>query len=182
MFRWLKRPAAGPVTALAMIGPKPADAVLFVGISHPAAAAGTGAVTRLNGRTVVAAEGPAAAALTERAAGQEGALVEFADAPADALPFEAATFRIVVLTDLATTPADRRAAVVGEAVRVLEPGGRVIVMVGGAGPGWLGRFVRQPGLEKDVVLDLLLRAGLAATRRLAEADRVAYYEGRKARP
>ena len=36
-----------------MIGPRAADSVLFVGASRPAFAAEVGAVTRLNGRTVV---------------------------------------------------------------------------------------------------------------------------------
>jgi SAM-dependent methyltransferase len=181
MFGWLKAGPAGPATALAMIGPKTADAVLFVGARNPSAAAETGAVTRLNGRTVVAGEGEASAAATARAAERAGALLEFVDAPPDALPFDAGTFRIVVLPELAQWPAEHRAARLAEAVRVLEPGGRVVAMTGGTGPGLLGRLWPQPSLDEQTVIDLLTRSGLAAARRLAEAEKTCYYEARKAR-
>ena len=180
MFRWFKHGSPGPTAALAMIGPKAADTVVFVGARHPSLAAETGTVTRLNGRTVVVGRGADAAAAVERAAEQAGALLEFIDAPADALPFDAASCRIVVLTDLADWPADQRTTRVHEAVRVLEPGGRVVVMMGGAG-GLLGRLTPSPSVDADAVIGLLTRSGLVAARKLAEADRVTYYEARKAR-
>jgi hypothetical protein len=73
-----------------MVGPRAADAVLFLGASDPAIAAEIGTVTRLNGRTVVLAEQGDAEAPVERAAEQAGALVEFVTAPLDALPFDTA--------------------------------------------------------------------------------------------
>jgi SAM-dependent methyltransferase len=117
----------------------------------------------------------------ERAAEQAGALIEFVAAPPDALPFDADTFDIVSTAELAEWPAERRLPRLHEAVRVLRPGGRIILMVGGTGPGLLGRFSRQPTLDAETVIGLLTRTGLAACRKLAEADSVAYYEARKAR-
>jgi SAM-dependent methyltransferase len=178
MFGWLKHGTPRPAAALAMIGPKPADTVLFVGARHPAIAAETGTVTRLNGRTIVAGQGADAAAVA-RAADQAGALLEFAEAPPDALPFDSAAFRIVVLTDLAHWPADQRGPRVTEAVRVLEPGGRLVVMTGSS--GLRGRLSPSPQLDSDAAIGLLTRAGLVAARRLAETDGITYYEARKPR-
>lgn len=181
MFGWLKAGTSRPATWLAMIGPRAADAVLVLGAREPSIAAEIGTVTRLNGRTVVVDEGAGAAEATERAAEIAGALLEFVAAPADALPFDAATFHIVVTPELADWPAERRVQRLYEAVRVLQPGGRVVVMIGGPGRGLFGKFARRPSLDTDTVLNLLTRSGLLAGRRLAETDGIAFYEARKAR-
>lgn len=164
-----------------MIGPRAADAVLVLGAREPSVAAEIGTVTRLNGRTVVVDESAGAAAAIERAAEITGALLEFVPAPADALPFDTATFHIVVTPELADWPAERRAPRLAEAVRVLQPGGRIVVMIGGPGRGPFGKFARRPSLDTDAVLGLLTRSGLLAGRRLAETDGIAFYEARKAR-
>jgi SAM-dependent methyltransferase len=181
MFGWLKAGASGPATWLAMVGPRAADAVLVLGAREPSIAAEIGAVTRLNGRTVVVDQGAGAAAATERAGEIAGALLEFVAAPAEALPFDTATFHIVVAPELADWPAEQRAPRLAEAVRVLQPGGRVVVMVGGPGRGPFGKFARRPSLDTDTVLGLLTRSGLLAGRRLAETAGFTFYEARKAR-
>ena len=163
-----------------MIGPRAADNVLFIGANRPAFAAEVGAVTRLNGRTVVIGD-KALEATVDRAAEQTGALLEFSAAPLDTLPFASNTFNIVVTTELAEWPAEVRGPRLAEAVRVLQRGGRVIVIVGGPGEGLLGKFTSRPTLDVNDVLNLLTRCGLFATRKLADANGVAYYEGRKAR-
>ncbi len=164
-----------------MIGPRAADAVLVLGARDPSIAAEIGTVTRLNGRTVVVGESSGAAAAVDRAAEQAGALLEFISAPVDALPFDAGTFHIVVAPELAEWPEDRRAWRLAEAVRVLAPGGRVIVMTGATGRGLLGRVAPPSSLDADTVIGLLLRTGLLAARKLAEAEKVTYYEARKGR-
>lgn len=176
----MKREAPGPATSLAMIGPRAADSVLFLGAGRPSFAAEVGAVTRLNGRAVVVGD-KSLEADVDRAAEQTGALLEFHSAPLEALPFEASSFVIVVTTELAEWPADARGTRLAEAMRVLQPGGRMILIVGGPGDGVLGRLKPRPTLETDAVLNLLTRCGLGATRRLAEANGIAYYEGRKSR-
>lgn len=186
MFRWLRPAPAGPAASLAMLGPKPADAALIIGTrgaGGAAVAADMGAVTRLNGRTVVADTGADAETAVARAAERTGALVEFVDAPADALPFDAASFTLVILPELAAWPDDRRAARLAEAVRVLQPGGRVAVLMGGAGGGLVGRFrAHAPSLDDDTTVALLGRSGLVAARRLAQTEGVTYFEARKPRP
>lgn len=163
-----------------MIGPRAADSVLFVGANRPAFAAEVGAVTRLNGRTVVIGE-KALEPAVDRAAELAGALVEFTDGPLDTLPFATGTFHLVVSADLAEWPVDVRSPRLAEAVRVLQPGGRLILIVGGPGEGMLGKFSARPTLPPNDVMNLLTRTGLVATRKLADANGIAYYEGRKSR-
>ena len=163
-----------------MIGPRAADSVLFVGATRPSFAAEVGAVTRLNGRTVVVGD-KALEPAVDRAAELAGALVEFTDGPLDTLPFASGTFHLVVTTELAEWPADLRSPRLAEAVRVLQGGGRLILIVGGPGDGMLGKFSARPTLGTNDVLNRLTRTGLVANRRLAEANGIAYYEGRKSR-
>ena len=176
----MKREAQGPATSLAMIGPRAADSVLFLGTGRPSFAAEVGTVTRLNGRTVVVGD-KAHEADVDRAGETAGALLEFAAAPLEALPFDAGTFHIVATTELAEWPASTRGPRLAEATRVLQPGGRMILIVGGPGEGVMGRLKPRPTLETDAVLNLMTRCGLVATRKLAESAGTTYFEGRKTR-
>jgi SAM-dependent methyltransferase len=176
----MKREAPALATSLAMIGPRASDHVLFLGAGRPIFAAEVGAVTRLNGRTVVVGD-KSREDDVDRAAQVAGALLEFSAAPLDRLPFDAATFQIVVTADLAEWPADTRGPRLAEAMRLLQPGGRMILIVGGAGDGMLGRLKPRPTLDADAVLNLMTRCGLVATRKLGQADRIEYFEGRRTR-
>jgi SAM-dependent methyltransferase len=163
-----------------MIGSRASDDVLFLGVRDPAVAAENGTITRLNGRTVVAGRGSAEKARVEAAAVKAGAIVEFVDAPLTELPFAAGTFHIVVIPDLAVGSAEATPTV-AEAVRVVQPGGRIILMFGEPARGMLGSLNPAPQPASDVVVMLLTRAGLVASRRLAEAEGVTYFEARKGR-
>ena len=55
------------------------------------------------------------------------------------------------------------------------------MIVGGAGEGLLGKFSSRPTLDTNEALNLLTRTGLAANRKLAQANGISYYEGRKSR-
>lgn len=59
--------------------------------------------------------------------------VTFVQSEGEELPFEAEAFDVVVMTDVLEHVTDDRQAL-GEAVRVLEPGGRLIVTVPNRGP------------------------------------------------
>jgi len=180
MFGWLRRGPARPDTALAMIGSRASDDVLFWGARDPAVAAENGTITRLNGRTVVAGRGSAEKARVEAAAVKAGAILEFVDAPATALPFAASTFHIVVIQNLAVGSADATPTI-AEAVRVLQPGGRIVLTFGEPARGPFGAINSPPPPVTDGVIMLLTRAGLVASRRLAESEGVAYFEARKSR-
>jgi SAM-dependent methyltransferase len=163
-----------------MIGTRASDAVLFLGARDPSLAAENGTITRLNGRTVVVGQGAEAATRSEQAATKAGAILEFVDAPVTALPFEAEAFQIVVVQDLALGSADG-VSTLAEAVRVLKPGGRIMLIFGEPARGVLGSLNPPPAPATEVVVTLLQRAGLIAARRLALTEGVAYFEARKAR-
>lgn len=187
MLRWF-RPGLPPhQAALAMIGVRAGDAVLFTDAGEPALAAEVALVTGLNGRTVVVDRAGEARARVERAAAEAGALLEFEEGPADRLPFDRDTFDVVVVTlaaDRSQPTAGR--AVIAEAFRLLRPGGRAIVrtpaaragIFGAAGSG-TGGTGRPPPPQSP--LDLLQRAGAVAARKLADVKGVSFYEARKPR-
>lgn len=181
-FRWstMFRPFPNlRKTALAMVDPRPGDAILFAGADDPALAGECGAVAGLNGRTVVVDEQPSAAGRVETAAGKAGALVEFTPAPLSSLPFEAGTFALIVVPDLTKWPAEQRPIRLAEAFRVAQPGARIVMLV--IQKRGLFSPSRAQTLPRDQVLLLFTRLGAVAARELANVDGVAYYEGRKPR-
>ena len=67
-------------------------------------------------------------------------------------------------------PPDTRGPRLSDAIRVLRPGGRIILLL---------KQTKKPA-AKDT-LDALSAAGFSAARRLAEAEGTEYYEARKSR-
>jgi SAM-dependent methyltransferase len=175
MFGWFRRGSRRPATSVAMVGPRASDAVLFLGAGDPALAAGTGAVTRLNGQTVVVLQGADLARRVSEAAEREGALLDTIDAPLESLPLDRDSFNIVVAPDIASWPASARTGRLAEATRVLKPGGRLIATTG---DGRRGRPSPVQGFDPIAELTAL---GLVAARKLAETDGVTYYEARRPR-
>jgi SAM-dependent methyltransferase len=182
MFRWFRRAPDLPDAALAMVAPRAADAVLFLGASAAPLVGATSAVTRLNGRTVVLVRNAAEAAATERAAADAGGLLETVPAQPGPLPFESASFHLVVLPGFDRAPVSTRQPQLAGAARLLTPGGRLLVTTGEPRRGWKGQIGQPPArVSTDEVLNLLRTTGLAAVRKLAEADGVTYYEARRSR-
>lgn len=172
---WLKRGLPPHQTALAMIGARAGDQIMVVGAGAAALAAEVARITGLNGRTLVVDPDDAARERVERAAAEAGALVDFEVAAATSLPADADTLDIVVVeASDAAGGFDRSRAI--EILRVLRPGGRVVVRR----PAKRGVFGGGPPPDASVI-DALSRAGAVAVRHLADADRVAYFEGRKSR-
>jgi ubiquinone/menaquinone biosynthesis C-methylase UbiE len=177
MAGWFRKGLSPHHTALAMIGARAGDRVVVLGANDAGLAAEVALVTGLNGTTTVCGE-DAARARVEDAAGDAGALVEFEAAPLSALPFENGSRDVAVLASgVAAQPPDERDAAVAEAMRVLRPGGRV-VLIDRAKAGGLFRSAapRRPAAD---AIAILRRAGAGATRQLADVDGIAYYEGRK---
>jgi ubiquinone/menaquinone biosynthesis C-methylase UbiE len=168
-------------TGLAMIGAKPGQRVLFVGDGNLDLAAAVALVTGLNGHTAVADRAPGLAARVADAGARAGALLEHVDAPPAMLPVDDASFDVVVVhAKLAGRAADARAAIVGEAVRAVRAGGRVIVVEGARRGGLFGLAAGgAPSIDERTGRDLLERAGALAVRQLAVSDGVAYWEGRR---
>ncbi len=166
-----------------MVAARAADTVAVLGAPGPAAAAlaaEIGLETGLNGRTLVIDVGTEARARVEAAAAKAGALVEFEWAPVTMLPLDTATFDVAVINrQLAALDGHNRVACCQEALRVIKPNGRVVVIEGVRRPGLFGLIpVRIPGLAPDDVKDALTRAGAKAVRQLADVDGVVFFEAK----
>jgi hypothetical protein len=170
MFGFLRpKPQSLPDTALAMVDPRPADNVLFTSAAAAALAGACGAVTRLNGRTLVLVRNAGEVAAVEKAAEKAGGLIETVEHPGAGAPPMTDAFQIVVAPDLASWPPDTWPGHFNRLAQLLAPGGRLIATA------------QATRVDADRVVRALTSAGFVAARRLAEANRVEYFEARKPR-
>lgn len=177
-----KRGLPAHQTALAMIGAKAGQSVIFFGSGNLPVAAEVGRITGLNGRTVVVDADGAVAQAVERAAGRAGALVGFVKAPLTAVPNDAGQFDVaVIVAGMAARRDGARLAICREAYRLVRPGGRVIIVEERA-KGGLFRGGAGPTLSEGDARSLLERCSALAARRLADAEQVTYDEARKPAP
>lgn len=166
-----------------MVGARAADSIAVLGApgaTEAALAAEIGLETGLNGRTVVIDVGPEARARVEAAAAKAGALVEFQWAPVTMLPLDAGTFDVAVINrQLASLDGRNRIACCEEALRIIKPTGRVVVIEGIRRPGLFGLFqTKIAGLPPEDVKDALTHAGAKAVRLLADVDGVVFFEAK----
>jgi hypothetical protein len=163
-----------------MIGAKPGNRIAIVGATDPALCAQLGLVAGLNGQAVVFDEDLDARRRIEAAAATAGTLIEFDQATPGALSANSDHFDVAVLmVPLAALDTRARAAAVDEAMRVIRPGGRIIVVDGAKRRGLFGLGSRPVRVAADELLALLAAAGGRAQRQLMDAEGVAFYETRK---
>jgi len=167
-------------TAVSMIGVRPGDTVVFCGASRPDLAGAVGAVTGLNGQTTVVDRRDGAAERVAAGAAAAGALVDYEDAPLTALPFEADHWDAAVVVDGWPEVDSDANAILGEAIRVIRPGGRLILL-DPVGKGGLFGLAKQAGAPPEEMTQRLLTLGLRAARFLAEVEGVRYFEAVKRR-
>jgi len=180
MARWFRKGLSRHHTAIAMIGAKSGDQVLVVGASDAELAAEVALVTGLNGTTTVCDPDAGARTRVETAAREAGALVEFATATPTSLPATDESQDVVVLMNAADAVAHVDPALVLEHVlRILRPGGRIIVVDGSRASGFFRSTGGAERLPAQTILTRLEQAGTRARRQLAEVDGVSYYEARK---
>jgi ubiquinone/menaquinone biosynthesis C-methylase UbiE len=180
--KWLRQGPSPYQTALAMVGARAGDRVLVVGAGDAALPAELARVTGLNGETRVADHATGADSRVRTAAARAGTLVEFSPVPPTALALDANSVDIVILNRCLARPdvADPAAAA-AEALRVVKPGGRLIVVEGPQRRGPFGLARGGPAAPAGDVLALIERAGGRAGRLLAEAEGVTYFEALKPR-
>jgi hypothetical protein len=172
MLKWLRRGPSPHQTALAMIGARAGDRVLFAGSPQPALAAEIARITGLNGRTLVVSATPETDAALQAAAEEAGALVDLARA----FPSGDVANDVVVLA-ISTGEVSRAALV--EAYGALRSGGRLIVIAGARRAGLFAGKTDTPPPNADAIVQSLIDAGGRAARLLATAEGVSYYEARK---
>jgi ubiquinone/menaquinone biosynthesis C-methylase UbiE len=166
-----------------MTGVRMGDRIVQVGCAHGGRLAAVAAKVGLSGRAVAFVPDDASAARARKAVDDAGVLVEIEVEPPTKLPAEANAFDLAIVDDtgglLGTMRAEDRVATIRELVRILRPGGRVVV-IGAAPRGGLGAlfnrgsnaplFNSPPSLEAD---------GFRQVRTLAEKDGLVFVEGVK---
>jgi ubiquinone/menaquinone biosynthesis C-methylase UbiE len=168
-----------------MTGVKMGDRMLQVGCSDGGALAAVAAKVGLSGRALAVVPDVATAVRVQKGAQRQGVLVDVEVAPPTTLPADAADFDLVVLDDaasqFASLDAAMQTAIVQEAIRVLKPGGRILVVSALPADGlaaMLGRGPRGPAYDVTPVLEA---GGCRFVRLLGEREGLRFVEGTKSR-
>ena len=172
-----------------MTGVKMGDRLLHVGCAHGGRLGGVAVKVGLSGRAAVSVPDEASAARAQKGAAEAGVLVDVDVAPPARLPYEDAAFDLAVVDDTAglfgTMRAEDRVAAVRELVRVLRPGGRV-VMIGAAPRGGIGAILSRAQSGPSFVssgdaVRSLEADGFRSARIIGEREGLAFVEAVKPR-
>jgi ubiquinone/menaquinone biosynthesis C-methylase UbiE len=184
MWSWLKHPSIDPLS-VSMVGVKLADRLLVIGCGDAKLIAALAVKAGLTGRACAVDESEERVAAAARTVMREGALVETIATPYTMLPFDQSSFDIVVFRDvLGTVDPDRWVRAVGEARRVLRPGGRCLTIDTVAAGGLASLINRararsEYGTPRDP-LEALRIQDFVGVRILAERDGLVFVEAVKA--
>jgi demethylmenaquinone methyltransferase/2-methoxy-6-polyprenyl-1,4-benzoquinol methylase len=165
-----------------MAAVKLGERMLAVGVRNPTLIAQLAVKAGLTGRACVVDDDEGRLATAAAAIEQEGALVEAVRAPYGMWPFDDGSFDVAVIADLLSTlTPDVRVRCVSEVLRILRPGGRVIVLERAPRGGFGALISRHAASDPDYAgaAKALTSEGFAAVRQIAEADGVLYVEGIK---
>jgi SAM-dependent methyltransferase len=163
---------------VAMSGVKLGDRLLVIGCSDPSLIARLALKVGLTGRACAVDESPERVAEAARLVERDGALIESAEARGSTVPYESDAFDLVVLRDTAAPADDARSRGAREALRVLRPGGRCLIVEGATRSGLLRRGSGHADASTAAVA-ALAAAGFAAVRPLAEREGLTFVEGVK---
>jgi ubiquinone/menaquinone biosynthesis C-methylase UbiE len=184
--KWFRHSTLDPL-GVSMTGAKLGDRLLVVGCRDPKLIALLAKKTGLTGRACAVDDSPGRVKDAERAAAEEGVLIEAFSAPLYALPFDAEAFDVVVVRNvLLDVDPSARVSIVDQALRVLRPGGRVILIEPSgraAGGGFSALFQSKPPPEPSpdaqALCGALQQIGFVAVRAIAERERLLFVEGVK---
>jgi ubiquinone/menaquinone biosynthesis C-methylase UbiE len=168
-----------------MAGVKMGDRLLQIGCANGGALAAVAAKLGLSGRALAVVDDEASAARVRKGASQQGVLVDVELSPPTRLPVDDQSFDLVIVDDgdgrFASLSPDDRAATLREALRVLRPGGRALVISALPATGiaaMLGRGNAGPAFDATPSLEA---GGFRFVRLLAEREGLRFVEGMKAR-
>ena len=171
-----------------MTGVKMGDRLLQIGCAHAGRLGAIASKVGLSGRAVVVAPDEAAAARARKGGAEAGVLVEVEVAPLTRLPLEQDGFDFAIVDDtggmLGAQRAEDRAIAMRELLRVVRPGGRVMII--GAGPrtglgGLLSRGSSDATFSAADATNALESGGFRKVRTLAEREGLVFVEGVKPR-
>jgi ubiquinone/menaquinone biosynthesis C-methylase UbiE len=174
----LRKTDPGQPLIISMTGLRLGESVLFLGCRDPKAIAQLAVKPGLSGRVCAVDEDSTRVEAAGAAAQAEGALVETTVAPLSGLPLDSNSFDVVVAVRLLREldPAARIAAF-GQALRVVRPGGRCVVIEDGSSRGLGGLFARSAPIAAQEIASVLESAGFRGVRTLADRDRLLFLEG-----
>jgi SAM-dependent methyltransferase len=172
-----------------MTGVKMGDRLLHVGCAHGGRLGAVAVKVGLSGRAAVSVPDDASAARAQKGAADAGVLVDVDVAPPTRLPYDDAAFDLAVVDDtgglFGTMRAEDRVAAVRELVRVLRPGGRV-VMIGATPRGGIGALLSRAESGPSFVssgdaVKSLEADGFRSARVIGEREGLAFVEAIKPR-
>jgi ubiquinone/menaquinone biosynthesis C-methylase UbiE len=180
---WFRKTESDPL-AVTMAGVKLGDRVLAVGIGDVKLVAALAGKAGLTGRAAAVDADDERVQRHGAAIEREGALVEVTRAPWDMLPYDSQSFDVVVIRDvLMTMTREERLRALGQVLRVLRDGGRVLV-IEPMPPSGLAALVHRRTVdasydERGGAKGALEAAGFAGVRVLAEREGTRFVEGAK---
>jgi ubiquinone/menaquinone biosynthesis C-methylase UbiE len=172
-----------------MTGVKMGDRVAHIGCAHGGRLAAVAAKVGFSGRAVAIVPDESSAARVRKGAAQAGVLVEIEIAPPTRLAADDAAFDLAVVDDtdglVGTMHAEDRVAAIRELLRILRPGGRVMI-IGAAPRGGLGALLTRaqsgpPFASSGHASQALQADGFKSVRTLAERDGLVFVEAIKPR-
>jgi SAM-dependent methyltransferase len=184
LFDFLRRRGDPYALVVGMTGVKMGDRVAQLGCAHGGRLAAIAKPVGLSGYAVAIVPDEASFSRAQRGAAQGGVLAEIQKAPLTRVPLADESFDLVVIDDTdgtfgALSEVDRT-SVVREALRILRPGGRAMVIGSGPASGIARLFRSGGGLAFDVA-STLQSSGFKSVRTLAEREGLTFVEGLKAR-
>jgi ubiquinone/menaquinone biosynthesis C-methylase UbiE len=174
---------------VSMTGVQMGDRLLQVGCADGGRLGAIASKVGLSGRAVLVAPDEASAGRARKGAEAAGVLVEVEIAPPTRLPSDSDAFDLAIVDDTAgligTMRAEDRVASIRELVRVVRPGGRVMI-IGTAPRGGFGALLSRaqsgpPFAASGDAVKALEADGFRSVRTLAEREGLVFVEGIKPR-
>jgi SAM-dependent methyltransferase len=167
-----------------MIDVRLGDRVAQIGCAHGDRLASIAGKVGLSGHAVAIVPDDASEERARKGAAQAGVLLDIERGAPTHLPLEDGVFDLVVIDDtgglLSSAGPDERAATTKEALRILRPGGRVMV-VAAAALGGFGAMLSRTPRQEPADPEPWLQSDFKAVRRLAEREHLVFVEGLKPR-
>jgi SAM-dependent methyltransferase len=186
LMAFLRRLSGIESLPVAMTGIKMGDQYLHIGCDDRVLLSTLAAKVGISGRACALVSDEAEAARAEKAARDVGALVEV-ERLGDRFPYDDGIFDLAVIDNTANAmgvmPPERRVRTLQETIRVLRPGGRVVVIEAIPRGGLMGALTRQRAdphfSESGGTQTALTAEGFSGVRVLAEREGRRFLEGMK---